>query len=473
VLLAVLLLLAWQALLATRTFWRGGRVLISSFDSTTAGLGEGFADVLKENIAESASDRHHHRLDLVSKWADPISLPTDLSVLAPSAGLLGTLTNLLMKLLPTRDRQATGFIHETSPFGPGVSVWLERRTSGVLGGLTVWKSEYDFPPPAGGAAEADGSSCYLLAFPAAVWLRKQMDRHGRLRDLGTDSWQSYAAFGIGFDWQQLGNREKASEHYRKALAYDPDNRAALVNLAKLELLEATKQERKQGRERLKKVQKLSSERTRSYWKTRSYHCDPFWYRASYSLAADHANHASHDRGERDLWTKAACDLLRELERGIVHERRLGRTCRIGHFLRSVEAEACILLAGALTIGRGRPPDAPPYNRPQLLRALEKGQVDPARLVAYAPNLEMGPRARYNLACYYVGIHKHEEALQELQAALPALDTLTRKLAASDDSLKDLRGDPRFEKLVDPAPVPVHSKLWGALTDAWARLTSAR
>jgi tetratricopeptide (TPR) repeat protein len=482
-LLAVLLLLAWQVLQAARTFWRGGRVLISSFDSATARLGEGFADVLKENVTQSAGNRPHHRLDLVSKWADPVSLPTELSTLAPSAGLLDALINLLLKLVPTRDREVTGFIHESSPFGPGVSLWLERRSGGVRDGLTLWKSDYDFPPPAGGASDADGSSCYLLAFPAAVWLLKQMDRDGRLRDLGTDDWQSYAAFGIGSEWQQLGDHEKASAHYRKALAYDPENRAALVNLAKLELWKAAEkeeaaetegeqvrkdaeQERQQWRDRLKKVRKLSSRRTPSH------HCDPFWYRASYILAADRANHASHDQLERRLWRWAACELLLELERGIRDDDR--RTCGIAGFLRSVEAEVCVLLAGALTMGGAGPAGAAnPYDRRELLNALQSRKVDAGRLVAYAQNLEMGPRARYNLACYYAGIGKRDDALRELETAWPTLDASTRKMAASDGSLEPVRDDSRFKKLVDPAPVPLHSKLWEILTDAWAALTSAR
>jgi hypothetical protein len=170
-----------------------------------------------------------------------VTVPTDLAAAVPSAGLVNALVGLFTRFVPTRDRSLKGTIHVAAAGVVGASITLETRSNRIVDGEPVWAGDFGLPAVAAVAADPPGGAppvaedrpnlLYPLAFPVAVWAFWKLA--ARPEQLGSRSWQSYALFGIGEDYDAAGQPEKAQKCYLDALAIDPENAPARLNLASM------------------------------------------------------------------------------------------------------------------------------------------------------------------------------------------------------------------------------------------------
>jgi tetratricopeptide (TPR) repeat protein len=261
--LTVILILAVAIPLAALLIWRSiqwllrlirhRRLLILPFDTagpSTAGSGadapaslggKGFAAVVGDYIHRLGSMEGVEGPDRVSKWGDPFTFPTDLSAAVSQINLVNALLTILRRLMPSRDRSLGGLLHSDQTGTVGVSVTLENRSGHIIDDHPIWSGDFGLSRSTAlaSAAPARGRTppsdrpelLYPLAYPVAVWAFWKLVKHPDR--LGTKDWQSYALFGIGEEFDSLGQSDEAERSYLEALALDPDNVPAQINLANL------------------------------------------------------------------------------------------------------------------------------------------------------------------------------------------------------------------------------------------------
>jgi len=272
----VALLLAGLILLLGHRIWirsnrwlGGGRLMVKPFEAADgpAHYGDGFAAAVRDNIRRLTTTHGHDRIDMVSSWGDPATLPAALSSITPQAGLIAALVGMIAKLLPNRDKSLAGFLHTSENKPVGLSLSLEDVDGRVVNRQSIWVTDYaplasllPAAPDRGpiprvltkGVRRLLGlfglgrkhepprtntpplSTMYPLAYPAAVWaLWHFADK--RAKKLGTKSWESFTNFGIGVAFQEQSETDRAKDFYQRGLSDDHRNEAAKFNLAALQL----------------------------------------------------------------------------------------------------------------------------------------------------------------------------------------------------------------------------------------------
>ncbi|HEY7199629.1 MAG TPA: tetratricopeptide repeat protein, partial [Candidatus Dormibacteraeota bacterium] len=280
---------------------RGGRLLIGSFSGADGVSGDGFAAVVGDHVQRLGDFRSGQRPDRVSKWGDPVTVPAELVSAVPPVGLLSAVLGLVGRAGQGSDRCLSGTLHASGPSVVGVSLTLETRQSRVIDGCGVWSSSYAVPAsdavlPRNGSTDRP-EMLYPLAFPVAVWAFWKLTPDAWR--LGTSQWQSYALFGMGEDYDANGQVEQAERCYLRALACDPENLPARLNLASMWLMSSTgsvtgeadavlggHDEASWAERELRRIQRAAA--TARERPGGGSEPDSFWYRAQYVLAASAA-----------------------------------------------------------------------------------------------------------------------------------------------------------------------------------------
>ena len=478
---------------------RGGRLLIGTFTGADGVSGSGFAAVVGDHVQRLGDFRSGQRPDRVSKWGDPVAVPAELVTAVPPVGLFNAVVGLVGRAGQGSDRSLGGTLHASGECVVGVSLTLETRQSRVVDGCGVWSSAYALPPS--DAAPLDGSGdrpevLYPLAYPVAVWAFWKLTPDAWR--LGTSQWQSYALFGMGEDFDAYGQVEQAERCYLRALAVDPENLPARLNLASMWLMSSTGSVTGEAATVLGGHDEVSwAERELGRIQRAAAHArerpgggsepDSFWYRAQYVLAASAARRHLEEWGSGPLPGRlgasgeAAVELTDDLAEHIevaLAERRAGGgpggrrrppDPAFTSFLEDIEAAALILWAGVDLVRRTYDPGAP---RNPALRLRFDGApltIDGVLAACDSGRLCMPSRARYNLACYHAvaamierragrSDHAHRDAaLLQLQLAVPSLVRSTLDHAMDDRCFFDLRDDPRFAAVLGVAPAGAHER----------------
>jgi hypothetical protein len=481
--LAVLAGLAWQVVGWLRHL-RYVRLLIGAFAGPDQGDARSFSAVVGDHVQRLCGYRTGQRPDRVSKWGDPIAVPTDLVTAVPPVGLASALLTLLGKLVPSRDRALNGTLHVAGEGVVGVSCTLETRQGRVLDGSGIWATTYGLLPA--DAAEADRpEQRFPLAFPVAVWAFFQLRPDAKR--LGTGSWRSYAAFGMGEDFDANGQVAEAELCYLRALDYDPENRPARLNLASMWLANGSAAHSRRAGSMLGGADTA----TWAECELRRLQCGPderceprmgdepdsFWYRAQYVLTAAAARSQLEewcDGGEPPgHWGPAgqtaverAEDLVRNLEAALGRPQEPGRQAQaFSSFLVDIEAASLVLWAGIEMVRRASQGTSAP-ERPPLSFRVDGETLTAERILKACGSgaLAMPARARYNLACYHAvaAMVDHREggddrnhleaALLELQLAAPSLPRSMLLHARDDVCFRELRDHTAFRGIVGMRPV---------------------
>jgi tetratricopeptide (TPR) repeat protein len=225
-----------------------------------AKVGEGVGALIEQRLLALAERtgrrRDTYELDIVITDVELLAEQEDLATAVGGIAEVSQL-QLVVALLGLLDRGGRGRLAVGGALlppgdeGPGIALALHQR-NGVRARTALWDTEVASwmpgsgtappPPPVGPDGEAtsdaenDGGArpYYRLAIPAASWVQYAAARAlkvpaGRL----TVSAESFALVASGLEFHRDGKFADATEAYVRALVFDPDNVAALVNLALL------------------------------------------------------------------------------------------------------------------------------------------------------------------------------------------------------------------------------------------------
>jgi hypothetical protein len=426
-----------------------------------------FQSLVRSRIDLLARAESGDRVGFAPPTGGPVALATTVTQAVPQLGLADVVIQLVQYLLPTNDRTLSAVLLTKSARGVGVSVTMDSRWGGPRDARTFWADE--LPPIVLTSAEADSYQPFV-GFVAAWALHRFRPR--RFRALGTSDPESYAVFAASAKRQgQAVSPELVLDAYHRALVIDPDNRPARFNLAVLMLGRATGADREWLVGELEAMRAdaarppaagpFSAVRDR-WWDrlagVRGVEADPMWWRTTYTLAAQSANAAAALSGEAK-W-RAELRTAQLARDGVVAGLRVVSRPRflrtpIARFAADALPSLMVLLAGMLAGDGALVAPAPGAHRSRLWKYGEARRlridlqwtrpgwplpVVSTRLVALLHTLPGGlsARTRYSLACRYAQRSCADDAVRELERAVPGLDDSLIAAAPKDPSLEPIK-----------------------------------
>jgi tetratricopeptide (TPR) repeat protein len=234
------LLLAW-AFVRKLVRARRKRLLIQPFDVAVEGLpiGTSMAWLIQENLTRLSGNQEDTRLGLISSPPEEIDIPSQVSDLSPTIKVLSAVLRFLVQ---PKMYTLSGSLHAAAGHGAGMTLLLRTPSGDLAHSVTIWQRTYDprtnpKAPESVKEQPATPSPYYRLAPVAASWVLFKWRSEVRGNDssiLGTRSWESFALFQSGVDWQLYRDVERARDLYLESLAKDPGNQGALLNLGGLD-----------------------------------------------------------------------------------------------------------------------------------------------------------------------------------------------------------------------------------------------
>lgn len=262
-------LIGLLALVAT-VFWlvwrRRPSLVVRAFSGEAVDLkvGAGIAALVEERllsvarIAERTGDVTYD-LDLVVADVDLLAGEDDLSDAVtgmsemPQLQLAAAVIAFMERISFKRRLAIGGELLPEGPKGHGIATVLYRRNA-IRARAGLWEAKVKswMPPEDGGAPAAPAQPAqppvpvtgppeepgalpyYRLAPAVAAWGQYEAGRelHAEV-DMLTVSAESFALVSLGVARHRAGELQAAAECYADALTYDPDNVAALINLARI------------------------------------------------------------------------------------------------------------------------------------------------------------------------------------------------------------------------------------------------
>ncbi|HKT83599.1 MAG TPA: hypothetical protein VJQ84_07155, partial [Solirubrobacterales bacterium] len=238
-------------------------------------VGPGMASLVEERLVGALRRKRRGRagydLDRVAIDIELLTEDNDLSKAVerladvPQLKIVGALMALIERMLPSRGLTAAGELLPGGSDGVGVALALYKG-SRLRARSSLWEDEVSLWFPGDGrralgaatdrsgngsqageeeAGESetgesngregpDHAAHYGLAAPAAWWVQYEAARvFDRNVSLITNSAQSFALVGVALARERQGGIDEAEDAYAGALVLDPNNVAALFNLAQL------------------------------------------------------------------------------------------------------------------------------------------------------------------------------------------------------------------------------------------------
>jgi hypothetical protein len=381
---------------------------------------------------------------------------------------------------------------------------MTTRAKVRVGEITLW--ERDYAPAFDPKASATDQNYLGLAIPAAAWVLFRTHDEDNLRPIGmwwrrikrgvigqiefpaaTSDWQSYALFSLGVSHEQ--DPIASRNYYRRALDHDAANRAALFNLAVLDVEEGRFDEAEEF------LRHLNEMVDRGRYK----HRDPLWYRVQYMRAVLGLNNPAFASAAApgDRPGQILLEMLIALEDTLIRPRKwldrlrgyLSRPAQrqdvaLKKVLVEFEGGALVALAGvmagsatSLKSPNGGPVGAAPgdatlahavRDRPALRSNLQvfkdsreddlgggaRAQMFALEIIHFVfigNDVRRNDRSLYNFACF-LALHTAEadRALQILEGVL-AMHPERAAWAIADPSFAQFKSDKRFLAMVNPVP----------------------
>jgi hypothetical protein len=225
-----------------RRLWRLRRPRLSISPFAGAGakdeseISRGFALELQAAIQNLGEPLGGTRPDITLPQK-PFELSASVTAL-PQLGYVQALIEIVDRLLPSNDRELTGYLQPATARGAGATLVLAKESGEVRHQVTLRQADYDAVEREATAGPADFA---LLIRPATYWVRVAIARR-RLRDVlmrrrrqPFSRWQAYALFDAGARAEENGEDEAAMRFYVDALKHEPPLPEALLNLGNLEI----------------------------------------------------------------------------------------------------------------------------------------------------------------------------------------------------------------------------------------------
>lgn len=474
------------------------------------------------------------RVDLATAASGELSLPATVSSPAPQASLVNVSLALLDILLPPKEWCVSGYLEPAVNGSVAISLNLTDRQKKLARAISIRESDFEPRPHRpnlddvvlavrrnGGTSgpRTDYERYARLITPCAVWLYYSTrglirERRGHLyrcwiwlwgervsrAPFGVKHWESYAYSARGAELQAAENPDGAREMYAKALARDPKNRLALVNLGVLDVRYGTTHEAHvrllcRGRDRFEAVRGLSEKADgvacvrgrfgRDIFVRR----DGLWARATYNLAlaetliarlpdsrlaqldADghldrrtDGQHRGRTHGQpidvsRALRKQADGHLAELVQRLTVIQAKVPGEPRdeddptfycgvMTDFAVDLESQVLIMSAGVLDDTDSSDLRVAVTDRLRLeanpRRARRQGEPTPNHVIDFVRDRGLSFRGHYNLACYFArhGDRAIGDSADQARLYRLALDELDVAVdAATEDIYSWARHDP--------------------------------
>lgn len=221
-------------------------------------VGPGMASLVEERLVGALRRKRRGKagydLDQVAIDIELLAEDNDLSKAVerladvPQLRVVGALMAVIERMLPSRGLTAAGELLPGGSDGVGVALALYKG-SRLRARSSLWEDEVSLWFPGDGRrgageddeearasarGDSDHAAHYGLAAPAAWWVQYEAARvFDRNVSLITNSAQSFALVGVALARERQTSIEEAEDAYAGALALDPNNVAALFNLAQL------------------------------------------------------------------------------------------------------------------------------------------------------------------------------------------------------------------------------------------------
>lgn len=389
------------------------RLDVADFDHDAVGdlkLGKAVAALIEQEMVELRREGGGNDIQFVSGPDPALDVPAAFKELATPVKFLSA----ALALVPSRVYRISGQLQPAAERGVGLTISVQAPSGEVLQSATLWERDFDpdfkvsksGAPTRGqekggdetGVAAATARDArdltqayYRLGVAAAGWILYALpldpDERARAHVLTSDP-QSYALFRAAVAWGAARERARARRLYVQALALDPLNAGALLNVGNLD---GGENKYASAIDRLDLALRLTEERERQQARPRvAGGHDRLWYRASYGLAVNHFHAALEaSRADRDqqldqaidrgrLLLLAASSTLLELDSArfpYYLDRSIqgaplstpGEKEGFTRFLESVESATAVFLADALATKGGLPRIEP--RRPGPLELL--------------------------------------------------------------------------------------------------------
>jgi tetratricopeptide (TPR) repeat protein len=445
---------------------------------------------MSDAVFAMASDVPGMSLNLVSEFEPVVSVSADVAAGLPEGKPIAAAVSAVASILPGRGWTVAGYQHDRGDHGVGLALSLSTRSKTFVGETTLW--EQDWAPTFDPKATTPTNDSYLcLAIPAAAWVMFRIQQEDDVRRLGTiwrrtkravtgriqiapatRSWTSYARFSLGVVQERAEQFVKARRLYEEALGADSHNRAALYNLAALDVQAQRYVAANRRLDRLHALLITPEGRERVRWDR-----DPLWYRTQYMRAISRL-HAEKKGGTAPATAPTAdglqttreilLDLLLVVEDSLLRPRKplakvqafvsrpaLRQDRAFKRMLQEFEGPALIACAGAL-LGVDpdppRPPGLPPVPRDVLRSKLQEVRDNPENHdlrvqvagtivdFVFGETVYRSERFMYNFACYLVQHGGNQQEVLDILGEVLAGSRERASWAATDPSLDPMRGD---------------------------------
>jgi tetratricopeptide (TPR) repeat protein len=403
-------------------------LVIGDFESSgsDATLGKRIATLVRQNLAEPRSARSS--LTIASGPVEPIQVPAEItSGLSSAVPMAQTVTALLRWVSPRQVVTITGLLHPQGLRGVGVTLTIAENQR-ASHSATLWQRDFepDFAPVPVGTDGALATQAFdLLIAPSATWVQFQMQKvYGSSKKISfqTRDWRSQTAFDAGLRLTDLGRSGAAQIMYLRALAHDPKNFAAQLNLALL--LPSS-----EISEQVKQLEYVAT-------KTKGQTYDSTYYSAAFSLAT-----VLTDLGKNKEASNIAKELTNQITKDLAKFDRTG----IRKFFKSTDNSAQEKYLRVIA------PSA------RVIAAALASEPLPSDVDQLWPSTEF----QYNLACYYSMLGKDlVSSLEHLEFAASLNRSKVVSQAATDRNtvLSNVSNSPdtsaRFAEIITPIEPPV-------------------
>ncbi|HEX8769548.1 MAG TPA: hypothetical protein VF711_02125, partial [Acidimicrobiales bacterium] len=377
----------------------------------------GLAAVAAARLASTGTD--DPSIEIVRDSSTATGLVASLGDVSPLLAVLGGAGRWL---LPGRTVTFEAYLHSSESSGAVERITVNLNDpGGFYRGTTTLAVDM---------LETEGSAAMALIERGADWVAFSLDP----LSASSPVFASHAEFLEGVRQEQVGNPERALDHYRRALDMDPANHAAALNLYGRPMLD-------RSAFRLDKLASLRPQIDETgvrHGRLRLSSHDPpnwdypIWYQLRYvelvvglnSTPVPGPAGASPRATRSPSLPSQICQFLATLEQarrratrrrrlwGVArrtsntrfYRRRIAHLRRLGRLLETIEPSVVLLLAAALHREGKYPRRLPEATRVRFNRrvvgGLLAGTAEPGQLIASVLGArELPAQARYNLACY--------------------------------------------------------------------------
>lgn len=421
------------------------RLDVQNFVTETAeSIGEGLAAMIEEQIHNINPQKLRQSPQIVVGSTEEIKIPDDISSLAPPLKFFSLLIDIL-PLIPWKAYTLSGYLQPQLANGVGITLQLKKQKGDLVANCTFWQQDYEPEINVKQENSQKTEAYYCLAEPVAIWTLFQLPetKYSLKNSLEINNWQSYAFFRSGVYWRQLDDKEKARIMFLKAIQVEPSNYFALCNLG---ILDTEAGEYDRAIERLQRAIKLVVEK-----KGDNISQCPLWYKAQYQLAATYLYKKLLLTKEAPEKSTEAEQLAKEAVKELIEKIKLelkepsentskiqknnkpdqNKEIKFQDFFEAFTPMALILYFDICALPEWEQDNKITEDRDFLRFKLgsKRCEIDKQTISS---------RTHYNLACYYSGREKYDEALQHLEYALEPKDKILWSWAHKDPSLKKIR-----------------------------------